>query len=646
MLEIILLSTVLLFAFFLPGWFLIKLFFAKQFTALEEALYSLALGLTLADILFLTLNHFHIPLSFAIVSLAVVGINSLLILAFWYQKRRLSRKDEAIPQEPSPSPLSPRTWGILLLMLIVTIGIRAYYLIPAGLPTTTDMGHHMYWSEYITQKAILPEYQKISVIRDPATGATSLTAPQPIADFIIGEHIPFALIAILTKLPFIGSFPVITLFLLNIFSTLGLLILVLRLSEKLFSTKEREVIVMMAYLFIGPLFALASPQAKFVSGGVVGNTFGNFFIPLILLSLYLALRQKKTSFITLTLILLWTLAYTHHLSTLILGMSVVGMILLALIATWDKIIPTVKDWMNTIFKPGPIIATACIVLFGLLIALPSYLQKEAIDSAIGSPIKTTRTGLSFEQITGSLGITRTAFALTGIVLLLFAFRSLRSKDPLGWTLLFGWGGMLALMAMRPEWVFLDIPSNRVGSYLIYPGSLLAGLALGLLLSRLSLDRSQATKTLFPLLLVGVILANGILENGVVLLDRSKADEAQEVFAASHYLSQVTTERDIILKDHNYLPADAWMKLFFLRDYGYPLSRGLFSRYEETGNRKERCTLVMIASPNSTEARSCFDSTGTNYIVVNPTYDAVQFEKSNSFSKVYSSNHVAVFKRIK
>ncbi len=646
MLEIILLSIALFSAFFLPGWFLIKLFFPKQFTALEESLYSLALGLTLADIFFLTLNHFHVPLSFGIISLAVISINLLLILALWYQKQRLSREYEKILQEDSLSPLSPRTWGILLFMLIITIGIRAYYLIPAGLPTTTDMGHHMYWSEYITQKAVLPEYQKISLVRDPATSATSLTTPQPIADFIIGEHIPFALIAILTKLPFIGSFPVITLFLLNIFSTLGLLALVLRLSEKLFSAKERELIVMMTYLFIGPLFALASPQAKFVSGGVVGNTFGNFFIPLILLSLYLALRQKKTSLITLTLILLWTLAYTHHLSTLILGMSVVGMIFLALIATWDKIIPIVKDWMSTIFKPGPIIATVCVILFGLLVALPSYLQKEAIDSAIGSPIKTTRTGLSFEQITGSLGITRTAFALTGIVLLLFAFRSLRSKDPLGWTLLFGWGGMLALMAIRPEWVFLDIPSNRVGSYLIYPGSLLAGLAFGLLLSRLSLDRSQATKALFPLLLVGVILANGILENGVVLLDRSKADEAQEVFAASHYLSQVTTERDIILKDHNYLPADAWMKLFFLRDYGYPLSRGLFSRYEETGNRKERCTLVMIASPNSTEARSCFDSTSTNYIVVNPTYDAVQFEKSSSFSKVYSSNHVAVFKRLK
>ena len=402
--------------------------------------------------------------------------------------------------------------------------------------------------------------------------------------------------------------------------------------------------IISVYLFIGPLFALASPQAKFVSGGVVGNTFGNFFIPLILLSLYLALRDRRSPLITLTIILLGTLAYTHHLSTLILGMSVLGMIFLSLITVSHRFIETLKDWIGTILRPGPIIAILLIVLFGLLIALPSYLQKEAIDSAIGSPVKTTRTGLSFEQITSSLGITRTAFALTGAVLLLFTFRSLKTRDPLAWTLFFGWGAMLALMAMRPEWVFLDIPSNRVGSYLIYPGSLLAGLGLGLLLAWLTTDRSRIFAALLPLLIVGVVSANGILENGVVLLDRSKADEAQEVFAMTRYLSQVTTPDDIILKDHNYLPADAWMKLFFLRDYGYPLSRGLFSRYEETGSRKERCTLIMIASPNSTEGKNCFDSTDTNYIVVNPTYDAIQFEKSSDFTKVYSSNHVAVFKR--
>jgi len=33
-------------------------------------------------------------------------------------------------------------------------------------------------------------------------------------------------------------------------------------------------------LFLGVLFAVTAPQAKYVSGGVMGNIFGNFFMPL------------------------------------------------------------------------------------------------------------------------------------------------------------------------------------------------------------------------------------------------------------------------------------------------------------------------------------------------------------------------------
>lgn len=644
MLETLLLFTALTVGFFLPGWFLVRLFFPRQFTLLETSLYALAIGLTLTDGLFLFFDHFNIPLSFVVAATTLGLLNLLFGIILWYRQRSSIKAAQETRSPSTRYTLSSRAWTVLLIMLCITIGIRAYYLIPAGLPTTTDMGHHMYWSQYITEKESLPQYEKISLVYDPLSGLTTLTEPRPIADFIIGEHIPFALIAILTDLPFVGSFPMLVLFLLNILSTLALLALVLRVTHQLYPEKISEYIALTTFLFTGPLFALASPQAKFVSGGVVGNTFGNFFIPLILLSLYLALKERKPSLITLTITLLATLAYTHHLSTLILGMSVLGMVFLSLIATSDRLIPTIKDWAGTILTPSPLIALVLIALFGLFIALPSYLQKEAIDSAIGSPVKTTRTGLSFEQVSSSLGITRTAFALVGAALLIIGFRSFRTRDPLGWTLCFGWGAMLAIMAMHPEWVYLDIPSNRVGSYLIYPGSLLAGIGLGLLLSRLALDRTRTLSRLLPFLIIGVISSNGIFENGVVLLDRSKADEAQEVFAMTRYLSQVTTPDDTILKDHNYLPADAWMKLFFLRDYGYPLSRGLFSRYEETGSRKERCTLIMIASPNSTEGKNCFESTGTNYIVVNPTYDAIQFEKSSDFTKVYSSNHVAVFKR--
>ena len=179
MFETLSLFAALLVGLLLPGWLLIRLFFPKQFTPLEESLYSLALGFTLTDALFLVLDHFHIPLSFTVITSTLVIINLLLMLLLWYRIRKSSKNSE--PKEESALTvevaLSSKTWGILFLMLLITIGIRAYYLIPAGLPTTTDMGHHMYWSEYINKKSTLPEYQKISVVRDAESGVTSITEP-------------------------------------------------------------------------------------------------------------------------------------------------------------------------------------------------------------------------------------------------------------------------------------------------------------------------------------------------------------------------------------------------------------------------------------------------------------------------------------
>lgn len=649
MFDTLLLFLAIGFAIMLPGWLIVRLSLGQHFTALERVLYAFALGLTLTNALLLILDRINLSLTWPVLALAYAAINALLGGILWYRHRNRRDKkqatsDKSLAPKSVTGHLSPVAWGTLLLMLFLAIGIKAYYLIPAGLPTATDMGHHMYWSDYITERGTIPTYEKIEVVVDPATGTASVSDPKPIADFIIGEHLPFAAIAILSGLSFVSSFPAIFLLIVHIGSLLALLALVIRLGEKLCDAKLFQWFVLSVFLFIGPLAALASPMARFVSGGVVGNIFGNFFIPLVILALYLGLRERSSRLVTLSIVLLATLAYTHHLSTLVLGFVVIGIALMACLTASDRWAATWKSWFATLVRPAIGIAFGSIILFALLVALPSYLDTRAIDSALGSPTKTTRTGLSFLQVSNSVGIVRTALALAGFVILAWSFTRLRERDGLAWATLMGWGGMLAIMAMRPDWVLLDIPSNRVGSYLVYPASLLAGYALAWTWERLQRDGAKRSSQLVALSLIGIILANGLFENGSALLDRSKAHEAQEVFAASRYLAARTPADTMILKDHNYLAADAWMKLFFLRDYGYPLSRGLFTRYSETGNRRERCTLVMIASPNGDEAKRCFDSTGTEYVVVNPTYDAIQFEKSPDFAKVYSSDHVAVFKR--
>ena len=127
-----------------------------------------------------------------------------------------------------------------------------------------------------------------------------------------------------------------------------------------------------------------------------------------------------------------------------------------------------------------------------------------------------------------------------------------------------------------------------------------------------------------------------------MLATPKSEATLETFAAADFLSRRTNLSDVVLKDHNYIVADAWIKHFFLRDYFFPLSRGYFSRYEN--NDHERCTLDMIAIPNTPRAKDCFRGTGVNYILVNPQFDAPQFEKSPDFSRVYSSDKIHIYAR--
>jgi hypothetical protein len=137
--------------------------------------------------------------------------------------------------------------------------------------------------------------------------------------------------------------------------------------------------------------------------------------------------------------------------------------------------------------------------------------------------------------------------------------------------------------------------------------------------------------------------SGSFDNSQTLLAKSKAIDALQTFAASRYLADHSSSQDVILKDHNYIAADSWMKLFFLRDYSYPLSRGFFKRYEDNHNR-EQCTLLMISTPNTPQGEKCYNDLGVNFVVVNPHFDTAQFKKSEKFSRVYASDIVDVYKR--
>ncbi|MFZ3031947.1 MAG: hypothetical protein WA082_02850 [Candidatus Moraniibacteriota bacterium] len=649
--TLFLLSTAVL--FFIPGFFLLRSSLQKSslLSPLEYFSFSFAVGLGFLNFLMILMGKAGIIFSQSSLALSLFGIIVLSTTLSFVLRHFFSDKKESSAEKGTPWSFSRRQTGLFVTLLVLTLLLKTVYLSHAILPTSTDLGHHMYWSKLVAETGTLPVYEKQDIVTD-AEGNYSLSAPEPIADFIIGEHLPFAALNILSGLDFLSAFPILFLLLINLLALLALVALARALAENIKSPFLAEHIftpqnIALATLFIfGPLYTLASPQAKFVSGGVVGNTLGNFFIPLIILAYLRAFKEKRSDFLGLGFFLTFALAYIHHLSTLMTLFALGAAVLIYLAFHWDMLDTTLRHWWKLFFQPKPLIITVVTFLFFFFVAMPTYIEQSAVGTALGTPTKTTRTGLSFYQISFSSGEARVALGLAGLFLIGF----LRTRTRYASAFLLGWSVILLIMTMRPQWLFINIPSNRIGAYLSFPLGLLAAFALiGCAAFLFQNKRKFFLPSIFVLILSfsSFLFASGSgsYDNGQTLLPESKALPALQTFAATRYLAEHVSKDDIILKDHNYIVGDAWMKLFFLRDYAYPLSRGFFKRYEDNPNR-EQCTLLMISVPNAARGEKCYTETGTNLVVVNPKFDITPFEKSASFSRIYASENIHIYARAK
>lgn len=635
---------------FLPGWIILRIFFGerKPFVPFETLLFSFGLSIGLLDFIMIAIGKAGFTLSTISISLGIIAsLIALAGIAFLLTRLQKIRSAEA---EPRNLFLFTRLQGSLFIILIaLTILIKGVFLAHAVLPTATDLGHHMYWAKLIATTGTLPSYAKQEIIT-AADDTYRITAPEPIADFIIGEHLPFAAINIFTGLDFFSAFPVILLFLINILSLLALFILTLRLASGIRSpwfsehTFTPQNVALAALFFFGPLYTLASPQAKFVSGGVVGNSFGNLFIPLIILAYYRAFKEKNSGLLALGFFLTFALAYTHHLSTLILLFALIASALTYLLFHSDALGATLRSWGKLFFSPVPLLTALFACIFFFAVAMPTYIETDAVGTALGTPTKTTRTGLSFFQVTFSSGESRVALGLAGLAIV----TAIASRRRYATAFLFGWSVILLIMTFEPGWLLIDIPSNRIGSYLSFPLGMLAAIAS---VAFFAILRTSSSGLRLPsLLFLGVSfslfvfsIGSGSFDNSQALLPKSKAFDTVQTFAASSYLKERSSPEDIILKDHNYIVADAWMKIFFLRDYAYPLSRGFFKRYEDNPSR-EQCTLLMISVPNTPRGEKCYNELGVDLIVVNPHFDTAQFEKSAKFSRIYAGDGIHIYER--
>lgn len=632
----------------IPGWLVLGAFFHKKtFSTLEKFVLSVPISFTLITLEIILLNLFKVPLDQKNILIAIFATIVLLVIISFFTK---PKKAEEINSKLFD--FSKLQTILVVVLIVFTITVRGMFLINTVFPTATDLGHHMFWVEKIAQEHKLPEYKKIHLLVND--NVPTFSQPTDIADFIEGEHILFAVIKMITNQSVVSTFPSLLLFVINICSILMIFILTLRLFENYKYSKE---IAILTLLFSGPLWAISGAGVKFVSGGVVGNVIGNLLLPSLVYFLLRALKQKSPGLLALSILIATGLAYTHHLTSFIFGYAFIFSIIFFVLLGKDK--QLYKNIFSLLKNPYIIpILLFCLTLL-VFIAPPSYLDHDAITSSVGAPSKSTRTGVPFNQLMQMIGSARFIFGILGLLLLtglsIFERFSHTHKKKLidiySKSFLLGWSWALVFMSLVPQYLKVNIISTRIATYLAFPLAILSGFLIVWFFvqahkSKKNILLPQFLFSAFLFLVTTFIFVSGVRDNATSLNNTPKTNKALQTFHAGDYASkvfkkQIATNEFWIVKDHNYITSDTWLKVFFAHDYSFPLSRSYFKRYETHPNR-ETCTLEMISNPKSDFAKTCFDNLNIHAVIVNTDEDAGQFLNNDNFYRIYQNDEISIF----
>jgi hypothetical protein len=610
------------FIFILPGFFLILAVFGwksasggTKISFFEKAALVVPLSLVSVDFLVLGLNRAGVLLNGPVLAGAIAIFCLLGYIVFqlrFGKKKRLENEEE----KDMENIFDFSQWQTIFILaaLFVAVFVRTAYFSDTVVPSATDMGHHMFWVQKTIDEGRLPEYG--------------------MPDFIIGEHIVFAVVNLVSGASVMGAMPMLVLFLANIAGIFALAIL----AGRMFGSAK---VVAAAIFVAGVLYAINAPQGKYVSGGVIGNVFGNLLIPVALYFLYRALSEKNSVFAGLFIFSAAGLFYIHHLSGFVLLYSIAAVVLAHLALNFDRVLKTIGEWLKAFLKPFPIAILVFAVLYLLFIFAPSYLNSSAIGQATGEPTKLTRTGLNLKQIELNAGSARLVLGALGFLILLVSFERKKYK----YSFALAWTAVIFLMSWKPAWLFVNVPSNRIGNYLYLPFSLLAAYGLAEFSARFRKSSTVFFSTALLFVLLFFTITNGLSDSNEAFKARPQFQEAVQTFHSAQYLAgKLDSGKDVLLKDHVNIYGDSWYKLFFMKDYEYPLSRGMLFRYIDSTKPRETCTRDMITIPKTEAGKKCFSETGVNYLALNARLEGNSFEKYEEFSKVYSSNYISVFRR--
>jgi len=644
-------------ALIMPGFLLLMTLGGKSLHAVEKALLSIPLGFTLTTFTCLIIGKAGITLTPQNIFIICAGLNLLLYVVSRIPHLQTTAIDNATNEQENKKLFtwSKKSTYVLFALLILMFSVKGIYLKNTIFPTATDLGHHMFWVQKIMTTGEIPHYEKIIVdANDPenaAQSAAQFVGTESIPDFIIGEHIVFAIIGQLSGQDVVSAFPSLILFLFHIITVCIMALIALRMFAH---TQYAQNAALWTLFLIGPLYAISGAQAKFVSGGVVGNIIGNMLIAGIIYTLYRTLSEKNVTIARplffVSMLMIGALIYTHHLSTFIFLYVLTFSIGIYLIMHVRSLHKKILDWSKLLLYPPTLVLICASIILITMIHTPSYLNAEAVSGSIGTPEKSTRVGLPLLQVITMSGSVRFFLAALGVTILILAItEKIRNTkiSPYAIAIMLGWMISIILMSTVPSLLGVNILSTRIAAYSIFPLALVGGFFCAWFIAKIQGNNHPLTLPITTLLIL-IAMAHGMSDNARSLTKAPKTEQAVQTFHSASYVAKHTSTDHWSLKDHNFITADTWMKIFFaqynpISDYSNPLSRGFFARYESKPKR-EHCTREMISKPESALAEECYSALDIESVTVNTLEDAGQFEKSQAFIKIYQNDEITTFWR--
>mgnify|MGYP001035664523 CR=1 FL=1 len=622
-----------------PGWVILRLVDRRgAVSALESVVISLGLSLGAAILIAIALSALHIPIEIR----SLAAVYGVILAGFVFLVRKY------VPGRPSKNSGSRAVSRAFLVVFLTAVAIKAVFFAQHPVPISTDLGHHTYWIEKIIVGGQLPVYEERDIIMASSPNEQHrVSEAKPISDVIMGEHVPFAFVAILSGTPAISLSPAAILFLIHIATILAVYVLACRLFAR---SEYRESVAVVAVFVAGVLFALDSPQMKYIVGGVVGNTLGNILILSAVLTLVISVVKRSRALLAVFVALVFTLAYTHHLSTLLFAISLFGMAALFLASDFKRFR---KEFLPMAVSLPTLLSLAAGVMLFFFLWPPSYIANRAAETVVGQSENEEHLGITLGDYLFAMGDVRMLLGLAGLLLLaVLAWKSdevfrKRRDARLAFVVIAGWTAPLLALVFFPSAIGIDIPTIRTANYTILPMAMASAVMIIWAFRRLR-EEPWGLRAAFPAMfavLFAVLSFGGLVDNAELLRRSDAPETARELHRAAAYLGKHYRDSDrTVLYDHISIEGGAWMKLYFLRDYNYPFYRAHLFRYDRADDRREKCTLWTISSPDSAEARKCFEDLRVGAIALGDAEEGKQFREHPEFTRVYDGRALGVYVR--